>query len=67
MKLLEAENIIIDAVGRLGSSEMTRWGCIEDDMARIAEFIERIVIKKEKNVKDDIIRFLEKRKMAYCF
>ena len=46
---------------------MTRWGCIEDDMARIAEFIERIVIKKEKNVKDDIIRFLEKRKMAYCF
>ncbi len=67
MNLLENENVIIDAVGRLGTSEMTRRGCKEDDMVKIAEFMERITIRKEKNVKNEIKKFLNKFDLEYCF
>lgn len=67
MTLLEDENIIVDAVGRLGTNEMTRCGCSEDDMVTIAEFIKRIIIRQEKNVKEDIEKFLKELKLSYCF
>jgi glycine hydroxymethyltransferase len=67
MNLLEDENVIIDAVGRLGANEMTRRGCKEDDIVKIAEFIERIIIRKEKNVKNEIKEFLNKFDLEYCF
>ncbi|MCK5561655.1 MAG: serine hydroxymethyltransferase, partial [Thermoplasmata archaeon] len=67
MTLLEDENIIVDAVGRLGTNEMTRCGCSEDDMITIAEFIKRIIIRQEKNVKEGIEKFLKKLKLSYCF
>lgn len=64
---LEAENIIIDAVGRLGTNEMTRRGCKEEDMVTIAQFVKRVVVDKEKMVKNDIINFLKKFDLEYCF
>ncbi len=67
MNLLESENMIIDAVGRLGTNEMTRRGCKEDDMERIAEFFTRIVKGKEKKIKNEIIEFLKDCKLTYCF
>jgi len=67
MTLLENENIIVDAVGRLGSNEMTRLGCCEGEMKVIAEFMKRIIIQKEKNVKEEIKEFLSKLKLSYCF
>ena len=67
MNQMENENIIIDAVGRLGTNEMTRRGCKEEDMVQIAEFIARIVIRNEKNVKFEIKKFLKRFKLEYCF
>ena len=67
MNLLESENIIIDAVGRIGTNEMTRRGGKEKDMVKIAEFIARVVIKKEKGISKEIIEFMKKFELAYCF
>jgi glycine hydroxymethyltransferase len=64
---LENENIIIDAIGRLGTNEMTRRGCKEENMKQIAEFITRILVKNEKMVKKDIAEFLKKCQISYCF
>jgi glycine hydroxymethyltransferase len=64
---LENENIIIDSIGRMGTNEMTRRGCFEADMIKIAEFMKRILIEKEKNVKKDIREFLKNRRIMYCF
>jgi glycine hydroxymethyltransferase len=38
---LEKSNIIVDAVGRLGTNEVTRMGATEEDMADIAECMVR--------------------------
>ncbi|UCH89543.1 MAG: DegT/DnrJ/EryC1/StrS family aminotransferase [Thermoplasmata archaeon] len=67
MNLLESENIIIDTMGRMGTNEMTRRGCKEEEMEQIASFMERVVVKSEKEVKNDIIEFLKKLTLAYCF
>ncbi|MBS7643174.1 serine hydroxymethyltransferase [Candidatus Bathyarchaeota archaeon] len=44
---------------RLGSQEMTRFGMKENDMDTIAEFIERILIRREdpNRVKQEVIKF----------
>jgi glycine hydroxymethyltransferase len=67
MNLLESENIIIDTIGRMGTNEMTRRGCKEEDMDKIADFMARVVVKREKNVKKDILEFLKKFEITYCF
>ena len=67
VNLLESGNIIIDAVGRLGANEMTRRGCREEDMDKIAEFMSRVIIKKEKAVSKDVKEFLKNCKLEYCF
>lgn len=73
-KLLEDANIIVnknllpwdppeavkDPSGlRLGVQEMTRFGMGKDEMKQIAEFIARILIKKEEpeKVKRDVVEF----------
>jgi glycine hydroxymethyltransferase len=38
---LEANNLIVDAVGRIGTNEITRMGAIEEDMQEIAGLIVR--------------------------
>ena len=67
MGLLEDQNIIVDAVGRLGTNEMTRRGCSEPEMEKIANFIYRVVVEKDKTVKKEVIEFLKDRELAYCF
>lgn len=67
MGLLEGQNIIVDAVGRLGTNEMTRRGCFESDMETIAKFMQRIIVNKDKLVKNEVIDFLKGRELAYCF
>jgi glycine hydroxymethyltransferase len=55
---------------RLGTSEITRLGMKEPQMAEIAEFIERIVIDKEsvEQVRKDVIEFRRDfQQVHYCF
>jgi glycine hydroxymethyltransferase len=55
---------------RLGTSEVTRLGMKESEMAEIAEFIKRVVVDKEKveKVKNDVREFRKDyQKVHYCF
>lgn len=55
---------------RLGTSEITRLGMKESEMAEIAEFIKRVVIDKEDahKVKEDVIEFRrDYQRIHYCF
>tara|TARA_B110000014_G_C20125070_1_gene598568 strand:- start:533 stop:1843 length:1311 start_codon:yes stop_codon:yes gene_type:complete len=55
---------------RLGSSEVTRLGMKESEMQEIANFIHRIIVKKENpdTVKQDIIEFRKQfTKVHYAF
>lgn len=55
---------------RMGSQEVTRLGMREGHMAEIAEFIQRIVIKKEApdKVREDVAELRrEFQKVQYCF
>lgn len=61
-----------DAPGgiRCGLSECTRLGMKESDMDQIAEFMERVVIKKEapEKVKEDVVEFRRGfQKIHYAF
>jgi len=40
-KRLEARDIIVDAMGRLGTQELTRLGAREEHMARVADLVAR--------------------------
>jgi len=55
---------------RLGTSEITRLGMKESEMAEIAEFIKRVIIDKEDfhKVKSDVAEFRrDYEKVHYCF
>jgi len=55
---------------RLGTSEVTRLGMKESEMAEIAEFIKRVVMDKEdvKKVRRDVSEFRKgHQKLHYCF
>ncbi|MCW3985730.1 MAG: serine hydroxymethyltransferase [Candidatus Bathyarchaeota archaeon] len=55
---------------RLGTSEITRLGMKESEMAEIAEFIKRVIIDKEdvQKVKSDVAEFRrDYEKVHYCF
>ena len=64
---LEKHNIIIDSIGRMGSNEMTRRGCKENEIKKISEFITRVLMKKDKTVKTEIKDFIKNRKLEYSF
>lgn len=51
---LEANNLIVDAVGRIGTAEITRMGATEEDMPVIAELMVRAARGEDvrKEVKD---------------
>ncbi len=59
-KRLEAQDIIVDAMCRLGTNEMTRKGMTEADMGKVAELVIRAAggeeVKAEVN---DLVRDLE--------
>lgn len=55
---------------RLGTQEMTRFGMRESEMKQIAEFIKRVVVKKEnpEKVKKDVLAFRKEfQKVHFCF
>ncbi|MGQ4891539.1 MAG: aminotransferase class I/II-fold pyridoxal phosphate-dependent enzyme [Candidatus Njordarchaeia archaeon] len=66
--LLEEYNIFIDAIGRVGTQEITRRGMTEQDMSKVAEFIYRAINKENpKLLRSEISVFMEKfRKAAYA-
>lgn len=55
---------------RMGVSEVTRLGMKERDMPQIAEFVKRVIIKKEplEKVRADVANFRKDyQKVHYCF
>lgn len=68
-KKLEVANIILDNSGRLGTSEMTRFGMKESDMKIIAEFIGRIFNNEDpEKVKPEVIEFRRQfQTVHYCY
>ena len=44
---LEEANIIVDCVVRVGTCEVTRRGMKEEEMAKIAELMKRVVLDEE--------------------
>jgi glycine hydroxymethyltransferase len=55
--LLETQDIIVDAMCRLGTQEMTRKGMKEEDMERVAEVV--IAASKGDEVKDQVHKLVE--------
>lgn len=62
---MEANNLIVDAVARLGTNEVTRLGAQERDMADIAELMEGVV--RGKSVKEDVMAMRSRLKLSYAF
>lgn len=55
---LEQANLIVDSGVRLGTAEVTRRGMREPEMDRIAEFIARVLVKREdpRRVRREVTR-----------
>jgi len=67
-KVLEKNNIITDAVGRIGTNEITRLGMKEPEMERLAELIAKVLKEKEKANVIEEVRLLRKDfEIEYCF
>jgi len=67
---LEKANIIVDSLVRVGVCEVTRRGMKKAEMNRIAELMERAVVKGEKpeKISNDVERFMEDfQEIKYCF
>jgi len=62
---MEKSNIIIDSVARLGTSEMTRLGAKEKDMARLADIF--MAAARGKGVKRQVKEFRDRFSIAYRF
>ena len=62
--MLEEQNIIADAVGRLGTQEVTRLGMQEGDMRTLADFIKGAVLEN-RDVKGDVVRFRKAFRLMY--
>jgi len=66
---LEKYNIFIDAIGRIGTQEITRRGMSEKDMSKIAEFVHRAIENIETySLKEEISEFAQRfNKVEYSF
>jgi len=62
---LESNDIIIDSVGRMGTSEVTRLGFKEKDMDTIATLIVD-VMKRDKKVGPKVKALRKKAKLSFC-
>jgi glycine hydroxymethyltransferase len=62
---LEENDIIIDSQGRLGTSEVTRLGMKENDMATVAGLMVS-VLKEGKDVKSAVHGLVKKAKVQFC-
>ena len=58
---LERANIFIDAIGRIGTQEITRRGMLEQDMVKIAELISHAINDRNpENLKGAVAKFASK-------
>ena len=62
---MEENNVIVDAVARLGTNEITRLGATEREMADIADLMDRIVAGK--SVKEEVLALRSRLKLSYAF
>jgi len=62
---LEANNLIVDAVGRIGTSEITRMGATEDDMQSIAGLIVRAA--RGEDVRSEVAEARSRLHMSFVF
>ena len=63
-KLLERNNIIVDAVGRIGTNELTRLGGGEATASGIAELLIRAL--EGEDVRRDVAALRSNLKIGYC-
>jgi glycine hydroxymethyltransferase len=62
---MERNNLIVDAVGRLGTNEITRLGATERDMGDVADLMALVVAGK--SVKEEVLAFRSRLKLSYAF
>ena len=62
---MEGNNLIVDAVCRIGTNEVTRLGATGKEMAEIADLMERAVAGK--GVKEEVLALRSRLTMAYAF
>jgi glycine hydroxymethyltransferase len=62
---LEANDLIVDAVGRIGTAEITRMGAMEEDMQAVAGLIFRAA--RGEDVHTEVTQLRSRLRMAYVF
>ncbi len=62
---LEANNLIVDAVGRIGTNEVTRWGAKEEDMQTVAGLIVRAA--RGEDVRKEVAELRSRLRLSYVF
>ncbi len=62
---LEANNLIVDAVGRIGTAEITRMGATEDDMQVIAGLIVRA--GRAEDVRTEVAEVRSRLRLSFAF
>lgn len=62
---MEGSNLIVDAVARLGTNEVTRLGATEREMVEIAELMEQVVAGK--SVKREVLALRSRLRLRYAF
>lgn len=62
---LEANNLIVDAVGRIGTSEITRMGATEEDMQSLAGLFVRAA--RGEDVRAEVAELRGRLRLAYVF
>jgi glycine hydroxymethyltransferase len=63
-KKLERSNLIVDAVGRIGTNELTRLGGREETTSEIADMILRAL--KDEDVAREVAALRSNLRMSYC-
>jgi len=62
---MEGNNVIVDAVARIGTNEVTRLGATEKEMVEIAELME--MAAAGKGVKEEVLALRSRLKLSYAF
>ena len=62
---LEANNLIVDAVGRIGTSEITRLGATEEDMQTLAGLLVRAA--RGEDVRSEVAEFRGRLRLSFVF
>lgn len=62
---LERNDVIVDAVGRLGTNELTRMGATEADMGAVAEAM--VAAARGEDVREAVAQVRGRLRLAFCF